>query len=243
VYVFFDLDGTLTDPREGIVRCLKYALQELGTPSPTDTELTRYIGPPLHASFAALLNSTDAVLIARAVALYRQRFAAKGLYENILYPGIAHALRALQARGAVLYVVTAKPTVFAAQILTHLGLSNFFRNVYGSELDGTRADKKELIAHVLAEEGVTARRAIMVGDREQDIQGAVQNGVRPVGVLWGYGSRQELLRAGASVLCAEPATLPAVVSANQIDNTGSEADPLALGEGGLSRRPAERRNL
>src|SRR3989442_12866504 len=129
VYVFFDLDGTLTDPHEGIVRCLKYALQELRAPSPTDRELEQYIGPPLHASFAALLNSKDAELIGQAVAVYRRRFAAKGLYENVVYPGVEKALLMLQAHDVLLYVVTSKPTVFAKQILTHFALNRVFQNI------------------------------------------------------------------------------------------------------------------
>ena len=215
MYIFFDLEGTLTDPRVGIVRCLKYALQELGAPSPTDRELEQYIGPPLPASFAALLNSTDATLIGQAVTLYRQRFAAKGMFANTVYPGIEKVLLRLQAHDVLLYVATSKPTVFAEQILTHCGLRRFFQNIYGSELDGTRSDKKELIAHVLAEERIVASSAVMVGDREHDIKGALLNGVRPVGVLWGYGSRQELTRAGASLLCEGPEALAEILSSNQ----------------------------
>jgi phosphoglycolate phosphatase len=214
VYVFFDLDGTLTDPREGIVRCLKHALQGLGVPSPTDKDLEQYIGPPLHANFASLLNSTDAELIGQAVALYRRRFAATGMYENAVYPGIENALLMLQAHDVLLYVVTSKPTVFAKQILAHFGLSRFFQNIYGSELDGTRSDKQELIAHVLAEESIAARNTVMVGDRKHDVRGAITNGVLPLGVLWGYGSRQELAQAGASFLCESPGTLVEILSSN-----------------------------
>jgi phosphoglycolate phosphatase len=212
VYVFFDLDGTLTDPREGIVRCLQYALQSLGYPSPSDSQLERYIGPPLHESFASLLHSSDGELIGQAVTQYRRRFASTGMFENAVYPGIENTLIALQAQPAVLYVVTSKPTVFAMQILEHFGLKRFFRHVYGSELDGTRSHKAELIAHVLAEESIPASGAVMVGDREHDIKGACTNGVTAVGVLWGYGSRQELTQAGASWLCERPEFLIQVLS-------------------------------
>jgi phosphoglycolate phosphatase len=208
-HIFFDLDGTLTDSREGITRCLRHALQNLGYPSPEDPELERYIGPPLHQNFAVLLQSTDSELIARAVSLYRERFATVGLFENVVYPGIEAALTVLQEQQRRLYVVTSKPTVFAKQILDHFGLSGFFRSIHGSELDGTRADKTALIAHVLARENIPAHGAIMVGDREHDVKGALRNAVEAVGALWGYGSRQELLQAGASVLCESPLHLPA----------------------------------
>jgi len=214
VYVFFDLDGTLTDPREGIVRGLKYALAELGHSNPTDTELERYIGPPLQDSFVSLLNSSEADLIRQAVSLYRRHFSSEGMFANAVYPGIENALAELQEQGLVLYVVTSKPTVFAKQILAHLSLSRFFHNTYGSKLDGTRSSKEELIASVLAEESVPAGSTIMVGDREHDVRGAILNGVTPVGVLWGYGSRQELRGAGASLLCESPESLVEVLSSN-----------------------------
>jgi phosphoglycolate phosphatase len=197
VPILFDLDGTLTDPRVGIVRCLKYALQALGCPSPSYDQLARYIGPPLHESLAVLLNSRNAELIGQAV-----------------YPGIELVLVELQKHHAPLYVVTAKPTVFAQQILAQFGLSRFFSNIYGSELDGTRSRKEDLIAHVLAEERIPASWAVMVGDREHDIKGALTNGVMPVGTLWGYGSRAELIEAGASLLCERPEALVEVLAAH-----------------------------
>lgn len=207
VSLLFDLDGTLTDPREGIVRCLQYALEELGRASPPEDQLARYIGPPLYESFPVLLKSTDTKLIERAVGLYRKRFAAQGIFENKLYPGIIYALTALQAKSYSLYLVTSKPTVFSRQIIDHFALQRYFQNVYGSELDGTRADKRELIGHVLAREKIHPIEATMIRDREHDIKGAIANGVHPVGVLLGYGSREELVQAGASALCESPESL------------------------------------
>ena len=213
--VFFDLDGTLCDPREGIVRCLKYALDQLGYPAPEDNYLVRYIGPPLHESFGTLLESSDAQLITRAVELYRRRFASKGIFENAVYGGLENALDALRRKDLRLHVVTSKPSVFATPIIEHIGLRKYFDRIYGSELDGTRANKSALIAHVLAEERATAASAIMVGDREHDVRGALANGVTPVGVLWGYGSREELQRAGASLLCENPGMLVELLSSRQ----------------------------
>ena len=205
--IFFDLDGTLCDPRTGVVRCLQYALEKLEYTRPPDDQLVRYIGPPLYKSFALLLDANDTTLINRAVELYRERFASTGMFENTLYPGIVDVLAALQVERHQLHVVTSKPTIFARQIIDHFGLRRFFQNVYGSELDGTRADKGELIAHVLDQEQIRPTDAVMIGDREHDIRGGLANGVRPIGALWGYGSREELTRAGASVICETPQSL------------------------------------
>jgi len=210
--LFFDLDGTLTDPRIGIVRCFQYALRELGCPSPSDGQLVQYIGPPLRESFALILKSTDDELIGKAVSLYRRRFSSTGMFENTVYPGIPNALAELRSYNVLLYVVTSKPTVFSTQILTHFGLRRFFQNTYGSELDGRRSRKEELIAHVLAEESIQASKAVMVGDREHDIAGALANGVIPVGILWGYGSQQELTGAGTLLLCDSPDSLIELLS-------------------------------
>jgi phosphoglycolate phosphatase len=211
VNVLFDLDGTLTDPREGIVACLKHALRGLGRPIPPDADLLRYIGPPLRETFASLLSSASPEAIDEAVALYRERFSATGIFENVVYPGVPPALTELQALGMRLYVTTAKPQLFAERIVDHFGLARFFHRVYGSDLDGTRAIKNELIAHVLRTESLSPHSTVMVGDRAHDVRGAVANGVLPIGVLWGYGSREELTAAGATLLCEQPAMLAALL--------------------------------
>jgi phosphoglycolate phosphatase len=212
VNVLLDLDGTLTDPREGIVACLKHALDELGRRSPPDSDLERYIGPPLQESFASLLDCEDRGQIDAAVTLYRQRFSVKGIFENTVYPGIHSALAQLKGLGAALYVATSKPHVFAERVIDHFGLRAYFRAVYGSELDGTHANKSELIAHVLAKGSMSAHSTFMVGDRSHDVIGAKANGIFPVGALWGYGTREELSAAGAVQLCERPELLPAVIS-------------------------------
>lgn len=207
VNVLFDLDGTLTDPREGIVHCLKHALLGLGHNCPSDLELARFIGPPLHETFEVLLQHTDPRQINAAVDLYRQRFSSKGMLENTVYPGIHAALTTLQNRGALLFVATSKPRVFAERIVEYFGLQKYFRTVYGSELDGTRSHKSHLIAHVLKAESLSPDSTVMVGDRAYDILGAKAQGVFPVGVLWGYGSYDELVAAGATTLCEQPEAL------------------------------------
>jgi phosphoglycolate phosphatase len=222
VNVLFDLDGTLTDPREGIVACLKYALLGLGHNCPSDLDLARFIGPPLKESFAVLLHTTDRKQINAAVELYRQRFSSKGMLDNTVYPGIHSALTTLRGRGALLFVTTSKPRVFAERIVEHFGLKEYFCAVYGSELDGTRSDKGELIAHVLQAESLSPHSTVMVGDRAHDILGAKAHAVFPIGVLWGYGSSDELIAAGATTLCAKPETLDNMLLSNSNLNPRSQ---------------------
>ena len=208
--ILFDLDGTLTDPAEGITACVQHALQRLGHVAPPREGLLRFIGPPLHVSFRDLLG--DDALIDDAVAHYRERFASVGLFENRLYPEIPSLLEGLQRDGHVLRVATSKPRVFAQRIIEHFNLNRFFDAVYGAELDGTRSDKADLIAHLIESEKLGSDHAWMVGDRAFDIVGAQRNAIASVGVLWGYGSREELADAGATVLIETPRELQEVVA-------------------------------
>jgi phosphoglycolate phosphatase len=203
--VLFDLDGTLTDPRAGIVRSLRHALERLERPCPPDDALAACIGPPLRSSFATLLATSDRCLIEQAMALYRERFAAVGLYENEVYDGVPAMLGAAASQGP-LVVATSKPVVFAERILRHFGLDHFFQRVYGPDLDG-RFDAK---AELLATERLAGADCVMVGDRRADVIAARANGVRAIGALWGYGSRDELLEADA--LCATPCELAACLT-------------------------------
>ncbi len=209
--VFLDLDGTLTDSAPGITRCLAHALIELGAEVPSAAALRQCIGPPLDFSFRHLLGTNDAVRIAEAIALYRERFAASGMFENAVYAGIHENLAALEAAGRRLFVVTSKPRVYAAQIVEHFALASFFERVYGPTEDGVLHDKADLIAHVLSSESIAPEAAIMVGDRSHDVLGAHKNGVASLGVLWGYGSHAELTSAGAGALVARPHELAAAI--------------------------------
>jgi phosphoglycolate phosphatase len=201
--IFFDLDGTLTDPKPGITRSIQYALQKLDYPTiPTEDELTWCIGPPLRASFAKILGGEDDA--DRAVSLYRERFSDIGLYENGVYDGISEVLTALSQSGRRLFVATSKPHVFATRIVEHFGLRIHFEHVFGSELDGTRVDKSDLLAYALKTAAVTPAKTLMIGDRSHDMVGAKNNGMQAIGVLYGYGSREELLGAGARQVCATP---------------------------------------
>jgi len=209
VNVLFDLDGTLTDPKAGIVACIKHALSTLRRPIPEESELERLIGPPLRDSFSELLSGTEDVEL--AVDAYRDRFRTLGMYENTVYEGIPEALDSLRSRGAQLFVVTSKPKKFAVSILQHFRLSDYFTAIYGSELDGRLSDKGDLIAHALAASRLRATDTVMVGDRRHDVRGSLTNDVFPAGVLWGYGSREELTCAGARALYEAPIDLEQIV--------------------------------
>ena len=212
--LLFDLDGTLTDPREGITRSIAYALERMGREPPPLDALTFAIGPPLRRSLATLLEDETPATVERAIALYRERFADVGLFENAVYAGIADALRSLAASGAALYVATSKPRVYAERIIRHFALDSHFAAIHGCELDGTREDKRDLLAHLLPHHGLAPDRAAMIGDRGADMVAANHHGLRAIGVLWGYGSPEELRGAGAHVLCDSPAHLgPALSSA------------------------------
>ncbi len=201
--IFFDLDGTLTDPKPGITRSIQYALQKLNLPTiPTEDELTWCIGPPLRASFVRLLGAEDHA--DRAVSLYRERFSDIGLFENRVYDGISEVLTALSQSGQRVFVATSKPHVFATRIVEHFGLRHHFEHVFGSELDGTRVDKSDLLAHALKTAAVNPAKTLMIGDRSHDMVGAKNNGMQGIGVLYGYGNRDELLGAGAREVCATP---------------------------------------
>ena len=210
--VLFDLDGTLTDPREGITRSIAYALERLGIAPPPLDELCFAIGPPLRASLARLIGHDDHDTVERALALYRERFGDVGLFENRPYDGIVEALTTISQGGAGLYVATSKPHVYARRIIEHFALDAHFIAIHGCELDGTREDKRDLLAHLLAEHSLDPVRTVMVGDRGVDMGAARLHGLTGVGALWGYGSSDELQEAGAHVLCDSPANLAALLA-------------------------------
>lgn len=203
--VLFDLDGTLTDPKPGITESVRHALRRLnetrglGLDIPTQDALEWVIGPPLIESFRQLVGADHAD---QGVAFYRERYAVTGLYENAVYPGVPDALATLRGEGYRLYVATSKPRVFAQKICAHFDLSRHFDAIHGSELDGRNIHKPDLLAHVVAQEGVDPSRAVMIGDREHDAIGAQAVGMPCLGVAWGYGSRAELQAAGVVALLA-----------------------------------------
>lgn len=206
-YLFFDLDGTLTDPMTGITRSAQYALHRLGIDVADLRELCPFIGPPLKDSFRDLYGLSDSDAD-RAVAFFREYFTPKGIFENKLYPGIPELLAELQQSGAVLVMATSKPTPFARRIAEYFGFAGRFDFISGSTLDGSRPTKSDVIRHALETLRIEdPKSAVMIGDRRFDIEGAAATGVSSIGVLWGYGSREELEAAHAGFLATDIAAL------------------------------------
>ncbi len=201
-HLFFDLDGTITDPAPGIIGAVQYALAQQDLPVPAHDDLTWVIGPPLRKSFPKL--GVAAHRVEEAIKAYRISYGGGGMYRAEVYAGMAERLRHFRDMGHRLSVVTAKPYVFARPIVRHFGLIDLFDDVYGPEEDGTRDHKGDLIRHILAETGIPARDCIMIGDRANDIIAANENAMPSIGVLWGYGSADELSRAGAHRLVSHP---------------------------------------
>jgi phosphoglycolate phosphatase len=209
--LLIDLDGTLTDPAEGIVGCFRLALEALGQTAPPAHELHWIIGPPLRGCFAdALKGEGDPE---EALKIYRGRYSTEGLFEALVYEGVNEALTELSAAGTRLFLCTAKPLVYAERILTHFDLERHFEGAYGDELGGRFQDKADLIAHILESEGLKADDCCMWGDRKHDVLAASRHGIPAIGALWGYGGADELRAAGAAALCESPSEVPAVFSA------------------------------
>jgi len=212
--LFFDLDGTLTDNYIGISGCIAHALTKLGVAVPDEATLRGCVGPPLRASFGRFLDTVEPERIEQALLHYRERFEVHGWQENTPYPGIDAALGALAAHGFRMFVCTSKPQRYAERIVGHFELRKYFSAVYGADLPGAFDDKRKLLAHALAERKIDPADAIMIGDRAQDMQAASANRMSGLGVLYGYGSREELLEAGASALCESVAGLPGAIAGN-----------------------------
>jgi len=195
--ILFDLDGTLTDSAPGIIACIEYALDDFGIERPSAETMQTFLGPPLYDTFGGHFGMSEDD-VHRAVAKYRERYHDVGLFENNVYAGVPEMLAVVSA-SEPLAVATSKPTYSATRILEHFNLAQYFDVIGGSELDGTRIHKEQVVAYSLGEmrgRGV-ASAPVMVGDREHDVRGAATHGVPCIGVMWGYGSREELETAGA----------------------------------------------
>lgn len=211
--VLFDLDGTLTDPGEGITNSVMYSLRKYGIEVTDRRTLYRFIGPPLHESYENYFSFTHEQAM-EAVGYYREYYADKGIFENGIYEGIRPMLQALREKGICCLVATSKPEEYARQILEHYDLADYFYYVAGAEMDGSRTDKAEVIAYALEQvpEEVDRARVLMVGDRLHDIAGAKKNQIDSAGVLFGYGSEKELREAGADYLVKTPEDLLKIFS-------------------------------
>ncbi|MBE6778735.1 MAG: HAD family hydrolase [Ruminococcaceae bacterium] len=210
-YLLFDLDGTLTDPGEGITNCVGYALRRFGVEPQSREELYPYIGPPLVPSFMQFHGLSEGQA-KQALLYYRERFSTKGMFENKPYPGIEDFLHRLQEEGFRLMVATSKPEEFTVQILAHFGLDVYFDFVGGNTLQESRPTKADVIRYVMEHHpDITRQNALMIGDRHHDVDGAHACGLRAVGVLYGYGDRPELEQAGAEAMADDLTQLYAVI--------------------------------
>ena len=201
--VLFDLDGTLTDPFEGISNSIIYALKKFGIAALDKPLLKKFIGPPLTESFSKYcgLSCSDAL---RAVEYYREYFAATGIFENKPYEGVCELLSGLKERGYTAIVATSKPEQFAKAIVQHFGLEQYFKEICGATMDQSRTQKADVIAYALKKCEIKDKKRAVMGDREHDIIGAKTNGLSSIGVLYGYGSKEELLEAGANYIANSP---------------------------------------
>ena len=205
-FVFFDLDGTLTESGPGIIKSVRHALARFGIDEPNDASLRRFIGPPLAYSFITFYGFSEEDAL-RAMAVYREHYAAHGIFDNGVYAGIPELLAALQTAGKTLCIATGKPETFMFRILERYGLRDYFSFCGGSDEAKTRAEKATVIRYVMDNVGARADEVVMVGDRHHDIDGAKANGVRSVGVLYGYGDRAELEMAGADYIAESVVSL------------------------------------
>lgn len=206
-WVFLDLDGTLTDAAPGITRSIAYALEQMNLPVPPMAALRGYIGPALQETFPKLgVEDVD-----RALALYRELYTSEGLFENEVYDGAPEMMDRLREMGFRLALATAKPIAYAARITAHFDLAEKMEAEFGSELDGRRTDKRDLLRYALAETGADPAKSFMLGDRLHDARGALANGITPLGALWGFGDKDELEAAGCVAIGAAPAEIPEIV--------------------------------
>ena len=198
--ILFDLDGTLSDPKVGITKSVQYALHKMDIVESNIDKLECFIGPPLQVSFAEYYNF-DESNSQKAIALYRERFKEKGMFENELYSNIPLLLKSLKDQGFTLVIATSKPTVFAEQILKYFNINQYFELIVGSNLDGTRASKTEIIQYILDKyTAYKPRDFIMIGDRKHDIIGSINTGIDSIGVTYGYGSFEELRHANPTFI-------------------------------------------
>ena len=208
--ILFDLDGTIIDSKEGILNSVCYALEKMGREIPEKKDLMCFIGPPLSYSFATFcgMNEEDTK---KAVALYRENYAPRGVFEFSVYPGVENMLKKLSSGGRRLYLATSKPEVFAKQILEKAGLDGYFTAICGSIIPSGRDKKEEVIGYLLENEALALDETVMVGDRSYDIEGAHAMGLVAIGVSYGYGTVKELNRANAEAIATSPKDLTAII--------------------------------
>ena len=219
LHLFFDLDGTLSDSAEGISACIQHALAGLDRELPSLEEIRPFIGSPLRGIFESLLADdagsaadgppVDSPLLDRAIALYRERFDARGYAENRLYPDVREGLEQLRRNGHALYIATAKRPEDALRVARHFAIDGLFAGIFGAQSEDERRDKARLLARALQKSNADSSHSVMIGDRSHDMLAAVRAAATPLGAGWGYGSDAELRDAGALHIAASPAEMTA----------------------------------
>jgi Predicted phosphatases len=208
--IFFDLDGTIMDSEEGIIRAIQYAVAKNGLDSTLVEDYRVFIGPPLRESFQRYF-SLDEASAQEAVAAYREYYSQRGIFQGTIYDGLEEALQEL-SQTYTLSIATSKPEIFAERILTHFNLTRYFKGIYGATMDTERTLKEQVIAYALRESKATPTATVMIGDREHDILGAKANGLKSIGVLYGFGSESELQEGGADKIVAQPSELLSAIN-------------------------------
>ena len=208
--ILFDLDGTLTDSGEGIMNCAALALERLGIPIPPRDALRVFVGPPLHDTFRQF--GVPEAQVDEAIRIYRGRYVPIGKFEKTPYPGIRELLEKLRAQGNRLYVATSKPEEMAVEVLEHFDLAHFFDHICGASLDRSRIAKDAVISYLLQLHGADGQM-VMVGDTVFDVLGAAAHGIHAVGVAWGYGSVEEMKKAGAAAIAVTMDELLSILQA------------------------------
>ena len=199
--LFFDLDGTVSNNFQGISRCLNFALDRLGLRQLTDDEVLPFVGPPFRESLPRVFPGINTEV---ALNLYRERYETSGWLENSLYDGMAQAIRTLHLQGFTIVLCTSKPRIFAERIIEHFDLLRYFDGIHGPELDGKFDRKTDLLQHLIEHYKAAPENAVMIGDRDKDVQAALHVGAHSLGVLWGFGSVEELREAGARHIVTRP---------------------------------------
>ena len=209
--VLLDLDGTLSDSKPGIAASLRYTVGQMGHDPGATGDLTWAVGPPIAVSIARLLQHYGDDRVDQAVGIYRARYSEIGIYDCTVYPGVLAMLDAFRHADLTMFVATSKRRDFADRVIDHLGLRSYVRGVYGALPGGGLDEKQDLLAHLLPTERIAASEAVMIGDRLHDMHAARHNNIRPIGVLWGYGGREELLTSGADAIADSPADVVRLV--------------------------------
>lgn len=211
--ILFDLDGTLVDSGEGVLKCAELALRHFDLPIPTPEEMRTFVGPPLRDSFLRFGCTEE--MAQEAIAVYRRRYTTVGKFELFVYPGIEKLLQDLTAAGCKLYVATSKPETVSVEILQHLGLARYFTYIAGADQDKGRSTKSEVIAHLLAQVG-NLDGALMVGDTAYDVIGSAQHGIPCAGVSWGYGTLESMEAAHPAIIVRSTEELLAFVRGDAV---------------------------